>query len=361
MAGALAARFPGTNALPRAGIARLPTPVQLIPATGLALGRLSIKRDDLTSPAYGGNKVRKLDFFLGQALAQGRRAVITFGAYGSNHALATAVHARAVGLDPYAILTPQGPTAYARATILAHAGLGTGLVPIEGWDGDEAAERLVRERAARDGVEPLVIVMGGSSALGAVGFVDAALEVLDAGRPDLVYVAGGTLGTAVGLALGFAAAGARTRVVAPRVTPATVANDAVAAGLTADTVSLLRKLDPGFPDLTLADLRFELRQEFFGPGYAVATPGSESAVAAALDLSGLKLETTYTGRAFEALLADAKAGRLDGADVLFWDTYNSAPLPAAGPVEALPSVLREFVRECEGLTGGAGADGRHDR
>jgi D-cysteine desulfhydrase len=97
MPSALNRRFPGTASLPRAPIADLPTPVERIDAPRLAVGRLSVKRDDLTSPAYGGNKVRKLQFFLGRALAEERRTVVTFGAYGSNHALATAVHARALG------------------------------------------------------------------------------------------------------------------------------------------------------------------------------------------------------------------------------------------------------------------------
>ncbi|MDI6712840.1 MAG: pyridoxal-phosphate dependent enzyme, partial [Anaerosomatales bacterium] len=95
---------------PRGGIAQLPTPLE--PAPGLAaelgLSALAVKRDDRTSPRYGGNKVRKLDFLLGQALAEGRRAVVTFGAYGSNHALATALHARALGLEPHRVrLEPE--------------------------------------------------------------------------------------------------------------------------------------------------------------------------------------------------------------------------------------------------------------
>jgi len=352
MAGALAARYPGTAALPRAGVARLPTRVEKLPARGLAVGSLSVKRDDLTSPVYGGNKVRKLDFFLGEALAEKRRAVVTFGAYGSNHALATAVHARAVGLEPHAILSRQAPTAYARATVLAHAGLGTRVHPIEGWDGGSASQGVVHELTSRDGVAPLVIPMGGSSALGVLGFVEAALELLEQREPEFVYAAGGTLGTVVGLAVGFASAHARTRVVAPRVTPATVANDAVAAGLTRETVVLLRELDPSFPEVAPDGLRLELRHEFFEPGYAIPTPRIEAAVASAADL-GLRLETTYTGKAFAALLADAAEGRLARADVVFWDTYNSAPLPAPGPTEALPPVLREYVFECERLFGGA--------
>jgi D-cysteine desulfhydrase len=345
MSGTLERHFPSLASLPRARIADLPTPVDPILAPHLAIARLSVKRDDLTSRTYGGNKVRKLQYFLGQALAEIRKAVVTFGAYGSNHALATAVHARALGIEPHAILTPQVPTAYARATVLAHAGLGTVLHPIEGHDGSREAERLRAELRARDGREPLVIPMGGSSALGAVGFVDAALELAGQARPDVVYLAGGTLGTAVGLAVGFAAAGASTRVVAVRVTPATVANEAVLARLASDTIELLRHHEPSFPALAASDLALTLREGFYEPGYAEVTPAAASAVACAREL-GVKLETTYTGRAFAALLADAADGKLADADVVFWDTYNSAPMPAPGREDSLPSALREFIAAC---------------
>jgi len=161
----------------------------------------------------------------------------------------------------------------------------------------------------------------------------------------VVYLAGGTLGTAVGLAVGFAAAGASTRVVAVRVTPATVANEAVIARLASDTIELLRKHEPSFPALVPSDLALTLREGFYEPGYAAVTPQAAAAVALAREL-GVKLETTYTGRAFAALLADAADGKLADADVVFWDTYNSAPMPAPGREESLPLVLREFSAAC---------------
>ncbi len=345
MSGTLERHFPGTASLPRAHIAELPTPVERVEAPQLAIGRLSVKRDDLTSRVYGGNKVRKLQYFLGQALAEHRSTVVTFGAYGSNHALATAVHARALGIEPHAILSPQVPTAYARATVLAHAGLGTVIHPIEGYDGSHETERLRVELRTRDACEPLVIPLGGSSALGALGFVDAALELTEQARPDVVYLAGGTLGTAVGLAVGFAAAKASTRVVAVRVTPETVANEAVITQLASETIELLRNHEPSFPALAPSDLALELREGFYEPGYAAVTPAATSAVALAREL-GVKLETTYTGRAFAALLADAAVGTLADADVLFWDTYNSAPMPPPGREDSLPPVLREFLAAC---------------
>jgi len=357
----LVTRYPGTGSLPLAGIATLPTPIDPFRAEwpGEPIGRVFVKRDDVTSPVYGGNKVRKLDLLLGDALAKGASSVLTFGAYGSNHALATAVHARALGLTPHVVLSPQEPGPYAPATLLAHAGLGTVLHLTSGWDGRREAVRAMRAIAEADGAEPYVIPMGGSNALGAVGYVNAAFEVAEQVRvsagelvpPDVVYVAGGTLGTAIGLAVGFAAAGAATRVEAIRVTPTELANMEVAHDLAEKTIALLRSRDERFPDLGFPDLAFTLRDDHFEPGYGVVTPETEEAVALAAQ-AGLRLETTYTGKAFSAMLEDARRGRLRrGEVVLFWDTYSSAPKPAPGPIEALPPVLQAYIAECEHLFG----------
>ncbi len=339
-------------ALPRAGIADLPTPVERFAPDGfpgLSEGAtVEIKRDDRTSALYGGNKVRKLDLILGEALAQGRRAVVTFGAYGSNHALATAVHATALGLETHAVLSPQAPTGAASATLLAHVGLGTSMHPVDGWDGVREAVRIERGLARRHGVEPCVIPMGGTNALAVLAYAEAVLE-LDA-PPDVIYVAAGTLGTALGLAVGAALAGASTRVEAVRVTPEAICNHAVAERLLAETVAKVRSLAPTFPGLSMGELRFRLRDDLFGPGYAVVTAESQAAVDAAR-AAGVELETTYTGKALAAMLMDARRGGLSGQRVLFWDTYNSAAMPAPGDPGALPAVLREYIDECDRLFG----------
>ena len=357
----LADEYPGIARLARVELAALPTPLLDLPALAESLGiaTLAIKRDDLTSARYGGNKVRKLEFLLGLALAEERRAVITFGAYGSNHALATAVHALAVGLEPHVVLSPQAPGPFAAATLLAHAGLGTHLYPIEGWDGAREAVRVRKMLRKRDGIDPLVIPMGGTSDRGATGYVNAAFEIaaqVQAGiapRPDFVYAAGGTLGTVVGLAVGFAALRWSTEVVSVRVTPGEVANELFARRIAAETIALLRSVDEGFPDLAYDDLALDLRDDWFEPGYGVVTPETLAAVAAAAE-HGLSLETTYTGKALAAMMADAAEGLLEQENVLFIDTYNSAPMPAPGSPDALTPVLREYVKECEQLFGKKG-------
>jgi len=360
----LASRFPGAASLPIAGIAVLPTPVESLDALARELGiaRLLIKRDDLTAPVYGGNKVRKLDYLLGKALAEKRTSVITYGAYGSNHALATAVYARALGLEPHVVLSPQEVGPFAAATLRAHVGLGTVIHPVDGWDGASEGARVSAALTGRDGIELFDIPMGGSNALGALGYVNAAIEVVDqlrelnadidavdlsdCLRPDVIYVAAGTLGTAIGLAIGLAAVGAHTRVVAVRVTPAEVGSERVAVELAEKTIALLRSLDDSFSDLAYDDLAFELQEDWFEPGYGVVTPETIEAVELAAR-SGIKLETTYTGKAFAAMVADARAGTLTDSQVLFWDTYNSAPMLALGDAETLPPELRDYVAECD--------------
>lgn len=353
-------RFPGCSALPRVDLGPKPTPVDRFDVSDM--GALLVKRDDLTSPVYGGNKVRKLEFLLGQALAEKRRAVITFGAYGSNHALATAVHATALGLEPHVVLSPQAPGPFAAATLRAHAKLGTVIHLVDGWDGAREAVRVRRDLTERDGAQPLVIPMGGTCAVGAVGYVNAAFELCDqlelvAGAPvPVVFVAGGTLGTAVGLAIGFAAAGAPVRVVSVRVTPDSVASDKIARNVAAQTIELLRSVDPTFPQLTYDDLALELRDDWFEPGYGVVTPETTSAVAYMANL-GIKTETTYTGKAVAAMLDDAAHGLLADKTVLLWNTYNSAPMPKPGPVALLPTVLQEYIAECDELFGAPATHG----
>ncbi len=350
---ALHRRFPGTRALPLARIAELPTPVERLDIAE-KIGEMWVQRDDLTSTAYGGNKIRKLDLLLGDALDQGCRAVITFGAYGSNHALATAVHATALGLEVHAVLSPQAPGPFAPRTLLAHAGLGTHIHPAASWDGRPEADAARREILERGVGEVYEIPMGGTSPLGAVGYVNAALEVAEraagdgkspGSAPDVIYVAGGTLGTAAGLAVGLAAAGLATRVEAVRVTPAEVACESALGALVGDISSLLHGADTSFPLLGLGDVRLNLRHEFFEPGYGVVTDATLEAVRIAAD-AGLSLETTYTGKAFSAMLTDARTGLLGDKRVLFIDTYNSAPYPEPGRIEALSPELQEYVQEC---------------
>ena len=351
----LVRRYAGAAVIPRLALCSGPTPVQRIEVPdSFGVGALWVKHDDLSGHVYGGNKVRKLEFLLGQALAERRRAVITFGALGSNHVLATATYGAAAGLEVHAVLTPQASTPYLRTNLLADLAAGAMLHPVPSFD--DVLRRAVEIRSElreRDGVDPLVIPFGGTSPGGTLGFVNAAFELADqveAGElpePDLVYVPLGSMGTSVGLAAGFAAAGMKTTVVGVRVVPDAIGNEELLGRVLGDVVAEMRAVGPSFPALQRSDINLELRQGFFGEGYAIPTCEGRAALEAAAQW-GLRLENTYTGKALAALFADGSAGALCDKTVLFWNTYNSRPLdPPSASAANVPDALRPYLDEGE--------------
>lgn len=315
----------------RSALADIPTPLDIHDGRNhdMKVGRLMIKRDDLSGRPYGGNKVRKLEFLLGEALRQGARGVLTFGVAGSNHALATSIYARALGLDSYSMLTRQSNAAYVRRNLLAAQHAGARLMAFDTEQAAAAEARRLIGDARERGELIVAIPGGGSSPTGCLGFVNAGLELAaqlrarDLPEPDRIYLALGTVGTAAGLLLGLRLAGLATRLVAVRVVREDVARPERLTGLIRDTRKLLACPGPSREELP------EIRHEFVGPGYARFTPEAVAAMAIARNELGLKLEGTYTGKAFAALLEDAKRGRLQGQTVLFWNTYNSRPLDGA--------------------------------
>jgi 1-aminocyclopropane-1-carboxylate deaminase/D-cysteine desulfhydrase-like pyridoxal-dependent ACC family enzyme len=351
----LAARFPRLAArLPRLSLGAWPTPLATVPSLAGAVGcpALLVKDDSLAAPGYGGNKVRKLEHLLADARARGCDAVVTFGAVGSNHVLATALHASALGLHCHAVLTDQPPSPRVADTLRWHALLGTTLHTAEGLAGSRATATAIR--AAHPGGPDAIaeIPWGGSSPLGAIGFVAAGLELaaqlaMDGQRPpQAIYLPLGTMGTVAGLALGLRLAGlTTTRIVAVQVVPPVVASRDGLAVLVTAANALMTQLDPAVPLLDDPLASIDHRTDCFGGGYAVATPAAARAVALAAE-AGLALETTYSGKALAALIADAP--RLDPSrgPVIFWVTCNRQPKPAGladVDTRAIPTALRRYL------------------
>ncbi|HEY2772799.1 MAG TPA: pyridoxal-phosphate dependent enzyme [Candidatus Binatia bacterium] len=314
-------------------LADLPTPVRTMTAVAdrVGAGGLWLKDDGPSSARYGGNKVRKLEFLLGDALSRRARAVMTFGYAGSNHATATAIHAASVGVRSISMLLPQHNAAYLRSNLLVSAAVGADIHEFGSRAALVAGTVLALARGlVRDGRLPYVIAPGGSSPLGTIGFVNAAFELdeqVSAGllpRPAVIYAAGGSLGTVVGLGIGLAVLGWPTRIHAVRVVDEQFVNPRVAGVLWRKTIALLRDADPSFPDIAAPADRIVFRSEFFGGLYALETSeGKEAAAIAAED--GLSLDLTYTSKTLACLLADARAGRL-AAPALFWSTCNSSDI-----------------------------------
>jgi 1-aminocyclopropane-1-carboxylate deaminase/D-cysteine desulfhydrase-like pyridoxal-dependent ACC family enzyme len=326
---ALAAR------LPRSALADLPTPVaRLAGVDAVAPGAsLYIKRDDLCSPVFGGNKTRKLELILGALERDGRDRAMTFGFAGSNHVAATALFCRRAGVRLTAFLMPQPMSAAERLSLLAARAAGAELRLYRGFArlvAGAAAYRMARP--GRGGRLIPMIAAGGSSPEGNAAYVSAAFELkaqIDDGQlplPDEIHVAAGSLGTASGLAVGLAAAGLPSRVIAIRAVEPRFADEAVLERIAHKTARFLHGLDPTFP--RDVDLAARLDGGGFGTGYALPTPESGAAARLLLDAEGIRLDATYTAKAFARLLDAAREPRSRGRTLLFWHTGNAVDLTA---------------------------------
>jgi D-cysteine desulfhydrase len=318
----LADRFPALASLPRAGLlGALPTPV--VPSA--VAPALWVKRDDLTALPIGGNKVRALDFLLG-GLRPGA-TVLTAGAAGSTHSLTTVMHARRLGARTAVVRWPQEMNDVARVVartieMEADRTYGARSVPGAYW-------RAWRLRWTGD---VRWVPAGGTSPLGMLGHVEAALELASqvaAGEcpvPARVVVPLGSGGTAAGLALGLEIAGLPTRVVAVRVVSRIVANRARALRLAARTARLIERLAPGARVPRVSPDRLQVAEGYFGGAYARETSDGRAAAERFRDAHApARLEPTYTAKSFAGALA-----RCDGQPTLFWLTFDARWLEKAG-------------------------------
>lgn len=352
---ALLRRHPALASLPRVALTALPTPVEPLALAGVAAGALWVKRDDRSSPVYGGNKPRKLEFTLAAARAHGSRRLVTTGGIGTHHGLATAIFGRALGMRTTVVVVPQPVTAHVREQLRGLQAFGAELLPAGGIAA--AAAQVIRAfaRATLRGEKPFWVATGGSSALADVGFVSAAFELAEqiaAGalpEPAEIYVPIGSGGTLAGLALGLRLAGLRARAVGVLVTDILPPTPARLARLANASLALLRRHDPSIAAAPMTAADFEVARAQLGAGYGAATAAGEAASALARD-AGLALETTYTAKCLAELLARLADGRAR-TPALFWNTYNSvdyrAAAPAAPPESELPAAIRRWLAEAE--------------
>ena len=335
--------------LPLVALGSWPTPVHRLETLSDRLGiDLWVKRDDVSANAYGGNKVRKLEIILGAARQARATSLLTVGGMGSNHIIATAIHgAKALGLPTHAVVVPQPHTTEAHANLDLAWRLGVHFLPCP----HRAAVPWTLWRASRAEAGRFLIGPGGSDPLGTIAHVAAAFELrrqIEAGdlpEPDEIVVALGSGGTAAGLALGLGAAGLRSTLVAVRVVERPLCNETLVHLLAARTRGLLTHHGVNIPALN--PHRIEVVHTHAGPRYGAPTTAATAARDMAAFHEGLILETTYTGKAFAALISRAAAPK-HAQRILFWNTHASrrpAPPHAAPHAASLLRPLRAWLSE----------------
>ena len=332
--------------------ASLPTPVSQH-AIDFSSGKhnVAVKHDEQTSPIYGGNKIRKLEYIFQRAQDRGAKRVATFGAVGSNHALATAIHAKEFGLECTCFLAHQPHTPTIAATLDKHLELGTEVVR---WGG--GINHLELYRHYLQNRKTWVVPLGGSCWLGAVGFVNAGLELAaqieanELATPDRIYIANGTMGTVAGLVLGLAFANLTTEIHAVRVASNQFCAPDVLERLIRKTATLMNQMDTSVPADAVDRVNVVWRDEFFAGGYAAVDDATTSAVDFAKENLDLTLDTTYTGKAMAALLHDLEETNADHFS-LFWNTYNSKPLTLSEDLSdsrlELPEQFQRYYQDAE--------------
>lgn len=317
-----------------------PTPVHRLGVHCAAGTSLWVKRDDLTAPEYGGNKVRKLEHILSDAARLGRARLVTIGAVGSHHVLATALFGRRAGFEVHAVLVPQPKSDHVVSDIRATLAAGALVHPSPSW---AAVPWHVTRAMDRDAY---FVPPGGSNVAGALGYVSAVRELAAQVRtgalpePDVIFVALGSGGTAAGIAVGLEIEQLKSQLVAVCVADppwATIAGmrllaraTALASGLVVSRAALSR--------------RIRVESNFLGRGYGRSTAAGTEAIARAAT-EGLTLEDTYTGKTFAAALEFVT--RTPDRTVLFWNTLSSAsldPLLVGAPLEAdLPAAIKQLL------------------
>ena len=349
---AIERRFPQLRGrLPRVRCTTLPTRVHRLQALGARVGleQLWIKRDDESGTLYGGNKPRKLEFLLGDAIADGKTTVLTFGGIGTHHGLATAICARAVGLRTILLLLKQPVTEHVRHCLLLDYAAGAEMHYASSLPLLTARGLRICGRELLRGELPYIIPTGGTSALGTLGYVNAALELQEqvaAGalpEPDWIFVPMGSGGTAAGLVLGAKLAGLRTRVAAVVVTDILPPSAERLAKTGLRSLAVLRQQGVKLPAVTLAAADFRIIHGYVGPAYGAPTEAARRARDVMQQVEGIALETTYTAKCLAGMIDALRDSEYRSGCVLFWNTYSSIdPAAHLGPLPDYRQLPRPF-------------------
>jgi D-cysteine desulfhydrase len=311
-------RFPALRSLPRASLCTGPSPVERI-ADIPGTHELWIKRDDLNAPIMGGNKVRALEFLLGSVRAGD--TVLTLGGAGSTHVLSTAIHARRLGAGTMAIRWQHDMNEIAEL-VSARVAQEVEYAKI----GRTPAGALLRAGYLRLTRNVHFIPAGGGSPLGALGHVNAGLELasqIKRGKlpqPRRIVLPLGTGTTMAGLAVGLAIAGINIPIVGARVGPRLIANRTrVKSVVRATTRAIAEATGEKIPEVRQDNLR--VVHNVYGGAYGRPLLAATEAGAVLRALANIRLDATYSAKAFAAALDIARSDP-DGGPTLFWLTFD---------------------------------------
>jgi D-cysteine desulfhydrase len=296
-----------------------------------------MKRDDLVSSLYGGNKVRRYEFVLADAKAKGRKRIVTVGGIASTQVMATALFGKKLDFDVRAVLFEQPVTRFAQTSIKGFAASGAELIYGGGYVGT-----IVRAwRAYHREKDNYFIMPGAANALANIGYVDAMLELAgqvergEMPRPDVIVLPTGSSGTLAALALGAAHLGWNTEILGVRITTALASNRLMVNTIVRATDRFLAARTPRWRRMS-SRVNYTLYGGALGKGYGHPTPAAVEGASRLESLTGKTGEVTYSGKALAALHDLATTPAYADKTILLWNTLSTtrpeppddAPVPA---------------------------------
>ncbi|MFG3423299.1 1-aminocyclopropane-1-carboxylate deaminase/D-cysteine desulfhydrase [Micromonospora sp. NPDC049460] len=339
------------SCFPKVALGHWPTPLEACHRLTEEVGgpRILVKRDDINGLGVGGNKLRKLEFLLGAAVASGADTIITFGGLQSNHGRQTAAACARLGLRCELVLTkqvthiagssaltaPRSDEAYERSGNVALDLLyGARVHVCERDEETDATHRQIVAEAAKEGRRAVTLPVGGSNPLGVLGYLTAAAELREQMEgADRIVLPIGSAGTAAGLAIGAALLDWPVRIDAASVSEPAADASAVIHKLVGETATML-----GVPAPALT--RVHVTERALGLGYGLPSPAVWEAIRLFGRTEGITLDPVYTGKAAAALIDAARAGDIAATEtVVFLHT---------GGLPGLFGYAPDLIKEAEG-------------
>jgi len=312
--------------VPRQSIGHWPTPVTHLARFGRDLGlpHLYIKRDDLSHPECGGNKIRGIEFLLADALKQRSKSILTMGAAGSHHVARTAWHAAKLGISTTAVLLRQPMAEYVRRNLLLASSVGANLVKAN------PLTIIPRLAALRYLIinHPYFIPPGGTTPLTCLGHVNAAFELKqqvdrrELPAPDHIYVPLGSLGTGAGLLLGARLAGLRARLVGVVTSYRWYATAKRVTRLANKTLALMRQFDPSVPQVRVVPADIDIVASSLGRGYARFSERSIQLAQQLFALESIDIDGTYAAKVLDGACEFIRVQSAAEQVHVFWNTYH---------------------------------------